>query len=193
MAFILLSAAQNYKKLLSKTYQFFLGKKGQQTILNLKFSEEYFVHLAGLHKLNGITFPTKSKGALFHLILDGTITDKLLQTSKGFSEITSRLRILECLRECFSSPNMIVKFSKISYIQGSQLRWDYLLEFRFDGKVGYLFMGKSKNFDLTNDGIPFSIFEKTVRDYTVNQEKYTLLKILEIDQETMQSTELYTR
>ncbi|MCK4029104.1 PBECR4 domain-containing protein [Streptococcus iners] len=51
MESLLLSSARNYKKLLSKTYQIILGRKGQQTTLNLTFSEEHFVHLAGIHKL----------------------------------------------------------------------------------------------------------------------------------------------
>ena len=193
MESLLLSSARNYKKLLSKTYQIVLGRKGQQTTLNLTFAEEHFVHLAGIHKLRGLSLPTRSRHEIYNLILKKTISEELLTRSKGFTDICGRLRILEILKESFSSPTLSVRFTKLYPIKGSKIRWEYLLEFTFDNKIGYLFLDRQRDAKGPNQYIPISTFEKATRDYTMNQVRYTVLEIIEIDHQTKQSITLYSR
>ncbi|HFI0448366.1 TPA: PBECR4 domain-containing protein [Streptococcus suis] len=193
MESLLHSAAKNYEKLLYKNYQIILGRKGQQSILNLIFSEEHFVHLAGLHKLKGVSFPTRSKSEIYKLILNKTISEESLTNAIGYSDIGGRLRILEILKESFSFPNLSVRFTKLYPIKGSKIRWEYLLEFSFDDKIGYLFLDRKRNSKEPNHYIPVSTFEKSTRDYTINQVKYTVLEILEFDLQTKQTRKLYSR
>lgn len=122
-----------------------------------------------------------------------TISEELLTRSNGFTDICGRLRILEILRESFSSPTLSVRFTKLYPIKGSKIRWEYLLEFTFDNKIGYLFLDRQRDSKEPNQYIPVSTFEKSTRDYTMNQVRYTVLEIIEIDHQTKQSTTLYSR
>lgn len=190
---LLLSSAKNYEKVLSKTYQLVLGRKGKQTILNIVFEEENFSHLAGLHKLKDISYPTKSKYEIFKLILDENISEDTLKKATAFPKIQDRLLLLSSLKECFSSPNLSVRYSKQFPIKGSKIRWKYLLEFSFDNTVGYLFLDILRNSGQSNYFKPVSIFKKTSKDFTKNQEKYTVLEIREIDHVTNNTQILYKR
>ena len=51
---LLTEAANSYLRLINYEYEFVLGKKGELVNILLKFQEDNFFHLAGLHKLKDI-------------------------------------------------------------------------------------------------------------------------------------------
>ncbi|MER0123181.1 PBECR4 domain-containing protein [Streptococcus sp. ZJ93] len=188
-------AARNFEPLLNKKITIKLGRKGQKTILDILFSKDHFFHLAGLHKLSDIHFEHKKSSMVFDDILDNKIEFGLLESSSFYETegIQSRLEILSNLYRGFSQPKLVVRKAKNFPIKGSRIKWSYLVEFYADDiRLGEFFIDEYRNGN-SNEFIGVSIFEKSKKDYTVNQTKFTILSIYETDIVSGNIEVLFTR
>ena len=188
-------AAKNFEPLLNKKITIELGRKGQKTVLDILFSKDHFFHLAGLHKLNDIHFSHKKSSLVFDDILDDRINSDLLESSLYYDKkgVRSRLEILSYLYDGFTKPNLVVRKAKNFPIKGSKLRWSYLVEFYIDDiRLGEFFIDNYRS-GHSNEFIGVSIFEKSQKDYTVNQTKFTILSIYETDTVSGNREVLFTR
>lgn len=102
MSDLLYQAAENYKKLKDITYQIVLGHKRKSYCLMLSFPEESFYHLAGLHHLKDLKFPSTNKCRIFKEIIKEKITLDMIQKSvfyekRCIEERISHLSLLEAM------------------------------------------------------------------------------------------------
>lgn len=79
-------AAVEFQKLMGYEYKFVFGYKGKTVDFHLRFFDDKFFHLCGLHKLKDIEILNEDTNTsnVFMKILNGEITHQKLQSSKFF-------------------------------------------------------------------------------------------------------------
>lgn len=175
---LLTECAKAYKKLLLYSYHFVLGRKGKIREFILSFDEADFHHLAGLHKLRDIERLQRGKrSTVLQEILENKITMTTLQKSDFYFEMSMRLLPLSKLESILDNNQIIFhynnKMNKYSLISA-----DYLLEGDYKKEKIFLFLGRRG--EKNGEQMCKTLFPKRKMDYTVGQEKYTLLQMKKI-------------
>lgn len=171
---LLLECAENYKKLLSYEYHFTIARKGLVREFILSFKKSDFHHIAGLHKLTDTRQVLRgTREHIFDKILQGKITQEIIEESDLYNEMNSRLSPLCHLEEILDSENLIFKYNENVRVY-SQIKSDYLIEGNFENIPVYLFLG-SRNDEMKNQ-MCRTFFPKSKIDYSFGQPKYTLLR-----------------
>ncbi|WP_294430074.1 PBECR4 domain-containing protein [uncultured Treponema sp.] len=171
---LLLQCAKNYEKLLDFSYHFVIARKGIKKEFSLTFQKSDFHHVAGLHKLRDIFAAQRgSREELFNDILNGSITQALIEKSEFYADVTARLEPLCHLEEFLDSNQLIFKYNENVRIY-SQIKAEYLLEGILDAHTLYLFLGSREK--LEEKQMCRTFFPKTTIDYSCGQPRYTLLK-----------------
>lgn len=188
---LLKKCALGFNILLKHKYHFILGRKGKLKEFTISFDKSDFHHLAGLHKLKDNAKIQYGKRAdVFDSILTGKITLEQIQKSEFYSEMEKRLEPLCYLEEFLDNNDLIFRYNK-KINKYSVIQADYLLENKYLNQIVYLFLGaRAEN---ESEQMCRTFFPKQKIDYTLGQEKYTLLKKEKINIETGKEEVLYNR
>ena len=172
---LLLQCAMNYEKLLDVAYNFTIARKGIVRKFTLTFQKMDFHHIAGLHKLTDTRQVLRgTRECIFDKIVQGAVSQKLIEESDLYTEMSARLAPLCHLEEVLDNDNLIFKYNENVRVY-SKIKSDYLLE----GLVGdlsvYLFLG-NRNENDESCQMCRTFFPKSTIDYSIGQPKYTLLR-----------------
>ena len=174
----LMMCATAFAKLFNYSYRCIIAKKGKTRELIIGFDEYHFHHLAGLKYLQDIHELHRNRQRVFRDIIASRITLNRISESSNFSSCETRLNYLDKL-ENFMDSNFITftwNKGKNSY---SKIKGEYLLQNEIDDATIYLFIDKNSD---TFFGRSF--FAKGLKDYTINQSKWTLLYKEKINKRT---------
>jgi len=172
---LLLQCAENYEKLLNIAYRFIIARKGVKREFTLTFQKSDFHHIAGLHKLaDARQVLRNTRESIFDKILNGDITQKLIEKSDFYSQMSARLEHLFRLEEILDSEHLIFKYNENVRVY-SRIKSDFLIEGRLESSIVYLFLGSRDESDMKNQ-MCRTFFPKTDIDYSFCQPHYTLLK-----------------
>lgn len=169
---MLYTAAENFKALTQMQYNIVIAKKKKAYQITIRFSEDEFFHLAGLHKLTDIanTFPVRRKETIHKILAKKLSLDKI-QQSEFFEEIALRLETFASLEDILDSNEIVFKYNK-RYNPTSYVDADYLLATLFLMRDTYIFLAKDEKNDCY---FCRSLFPKNELDYTAGQTQYALL------------------
>lgn len=186
----LFNSASKFNALTQHEYRFTIGRKGKTRDLRVTFSTDDFHHLAGLHKIrDNDFFRTAKRSKVFDAIMDGSITDQTLQKSRYYEEVFERIELVGNLQTLLESSEIVFRFSNKRLPFYSKIEADYLLECTYNGVV-FIFLIASDEPDSYRCK---SLFYKSTRDYSLGQERYTLLQTTKRNLLTSEVTELYKR
>ena len=145
---LLMECARSFEQLLLYKYNFTIGRKGKSHQFVLEFDKSDFHHLVGLHKMN------------------------VIAQSVYYEDMKMRLKPLIHLEEFLDTNNLIFRYNEKVH-KFSVIKADYLLESQYQDLPVYLFLGQRNN-----SGVQMcrTFFPKGLKDYTVGQPQYTLLK-----------------
>lgn len=188
---LLKKCAMGFNLLLRCKYHFILGRKGKRKEFTVSFEKSDFHHLAGLHKLrDNAKIQQGKREAIFDSILSGEITLENIQKSEFYNEMKERLEPLCHLEEFMDSNELIFHYNK-KLNKYSLVQADYLLENRYMNQIVYLFLGVREQCE--DEQMCRTFFLKHKLDYTLGQEKYTLLKKEKINNVTGEVNVQYER
>ena len=186
----ILQAAKSYAKLLDVEYQILLGKKNNIVSLSITFEDSHFVHLAGLQYLRDLRkVLTGNRGHLFRRILKETISQKLIEKSRYYTEIKDRIDYLVYLEFIMDSNETIFKYNpKLEAF--SAIQADFLLKNEIQTRNIFTFLSEDKS-----NGKYFcrSFFPQTDKDYSLGQTNWTLLYKKKIHKSTGDGFVLYDK
>lgn len=157
-------------------YSFTYGFKMKLYTINLSFSSEDFPHLAGFQYLKDLTLPRFTPAKTVSKILDGTITQELIEKGIQYEEMVKpRLLALVSLEEMLDKEFTLYSFMPRFYPFVTSIRADYLIASHI-GSVSFIFLIREGERSIVSDCICCSTFIKEERDYEQNQRPYTLMK-----------------
>lgn len=140
-------AAIKFQELMQFEYKIALGYKGKSVEVPIRFDENDFHHLCGLHKLTDLQniSSVKNKSRLFKEILDNKITDSILKQSAYYlsDEVYDRInRVCELpslLNRLSDKTTFLYKFNQNANI-GSNIPGNYLIKGQSDDKKNIYFI-----------------------------------------------------
>lgn len=140
----LLHSVQAYEKMLNKSYDIVLGKKGTTENIHIEFREDGFHHLTGLQYLQqNMPELRKNKRDIFYRILKEEKFREKIENAPEYNEILGRVISVSILEQLLDSPGTEVY--KCNKGRGSSIEADYM----FKGKAGsdnvYFFIRENKN------------------------------------------------
>ncbi len=172
----LLHSAKTFQQLLDINYEFILGRKGKLYRFTLSFEPHDFHHLAGLHKLEDLSWLRKNRERIFKDILLQRITYDDIKKSLLFDRIKNRIENLGRLQELLDSQDTVFIWLK-NKTKYSNIDANYLIVCKNNNNTFYLFV-KEETLDKVR---PISFFARTNQDYTQGQIRTTLLKKVKIN------------
>lgn len=181
---ILCSAAKEYQKLKNIKYRIVIGRKGKSYNIMLHFPPEAFFHLAGLQHLEDITFPSTNKERIYKEILQGKFTLENIRASVFYEKcfIEERLLDFSLLKEMIESDSLYYMINLQRYIQYTNIKADYLCEYKYEKEIVYLFLVIEKFYPKFKDECKgCSLFTKHGYDYSLGTSKTTILLIERIE------------
>ena len=177
---LLQSAADAFRKLLSKEYNIVVGKNKKLFSYKLTFTKDDFKHISGLHKLKDIQYIYKaSSEKLYDDIVKLRLDLSAISNSVHIAEPFNRINNLIYLEYYLDNANTIYHWDK-SRSSFSTIDADIMILFPstpFTGETAYIFFkscdgDKLQIADFFTDSIlkekPVSLFS-TRRDYTRGQ------------------------
>lgn len=183
---LLYNCAKNWEGLLNTEYliEYFYLKKHIK--IHLIFQYEDFEHLAGFQYLGDIELPTYSNKNLIEKILDNKITDEMIQKSKEYQKMVEpRLQALSNINE-FLLSFYLYHYNPKKYPFYTDIKANFLLQSKTLNNVSFFFAVKNENIYTG-----CSIFEKTIKDFTINQKRINIQKITKMDTTTNTSIVIY--
>ena len=190
---LLLQAASVWKAISAYQYSFTYGYKKKLYTIRLTFSPADFPHLAGFQYLKDITIPRYSPAQTVNRILDGTITQDMIQRAVDYEELVKpRLMALVALENMLDNDFTLYSFMPRFYPFVTSINADYLIASHVDG-TSYVFMIREGERSIVSDCICCSTFVKDIRDYEQNQRPFTLLKKTKTSLADNSSLILYTK
>lgn len=172
----LLHSAKRFQQLLEIEYKFVLGRKGKLYCFTLSFEPHDFHHLAGLHKLEDLSWLRKNRERIFKDILLQKISYADIKASTVFDRIQSRIENLGRLQELLDNQDTVFIWLK-NKTKYSNIDADYLIVCKNHNNTFYLFVKK----EVLDKVRPISFFARTNQDYTQGQIRTTLLKKVKIN------------
>ena len=178
-----------FSKLFNVKYHCILGRKGITREFTLAFSPYEFHHLCGLIKLSDMPILRGNRERVFKNICSGKITYEMISKSNDFNQISDRLAFLSGLEDFMDSNSIVFSYDKRNS-KSSRIDAKYLLQNTIDDAVVYFFIGNQKDDDTL---IGISFFLKGLQDYTVAQQRWTLLYKEKISCDTGNAVVQYDR
>ena len=172
---LLLQAASVWKTILDYQYCFVYGYKKKLYTIMLSFSPADFPHLAGFQYLWDIEIPRFSPARTVDRILDGTITQAMVEKGANYGELVKpRLMALVALEEMLDNDFTLYSFMPRFYSFVTSIRADYLIASHYKN-TSYVFMIREGERSVISDCVCCSAFVKDSRDYEQNQRSFALL------------------
>lgn len=177
---IITKSALEFNKLLSTKYHFVVSKKRVTRNISLGFASTDFYHIAGLQYLSDVDIK-RNRGDTISLVINGRITDSLLQKSRFYygkdgeeRSVFNRIEELRNLRQYIESDNYISIFELRESRTGSCIDAEYVINSRLRGGIKEVFIFLRKREENEEYGI-VSFFVKGKRDYR-GEKLYWMLK-----------------
>lgn len=126
---ILCYSANKYSELVKNNviYTFTIGRKGKSKRIIIDFTNNEFYHLAGLHYIKDVEFPSPKAEEIFLLIRDNNeFQEKILASSK-LPKIIERLTHIEHLDAVLNHPDDVVVWEQKRANFSTNLKADYLV------------------------------------------------------------------
>lgn len=140
----LLHSIQAYERLLKKSYDIVIGKKGTATSIHIEFSKDSFHHLAGLQYLQqNMPELRKDKEEIFDKILKEEKFRKKIENAVEYGEILGRIISVGHLEQLLDSPDTEVY--KCNKGRGSSIKDDYIFKSNIGEDTEYFFIRESKS------------------------------------------------
>ena len=180
MTDILYDAAIEYERLKDIVYRIIIGRKNQAYEIRLHFPPEAFFHLAGLQHLTDITFPSKNKERIYREILNKKLKIEDVRCSVFYEKwfVEERLKNFKYLQTMIETNALYYKINAKRYIQYTDIRADYLCEYKQQLDIIYLFLVLEKRAPkFANECKGCSLFTKHDYEYTQGTAKTTTLLI----------------
>lgn len=181
-------AAVKFQELMEFEYNIVLGYRGKSVEVPIRFDENDFHHLCGLHKLTDLQYisSAKNKPALFKEILDKKITDSVLKQSSYYlsDEVYDRINRVNELPTLLNSlsdkTTSLYKFNKNAN-SGSNIPGNYLIRGQTNDQKTVYFVLLNDSVD-PNKYFGISIFsrdlsDKKQRDFADGHTPNTLLYV----------------
>jgi hypothetical protein len=160
-----------FERILDTQYRIVVGRKGKSVEINVVFSPSDFHHLMGLGKLKDLRISTQIREQAFSSILNGTISDSVINESRYISKIQNRFSPLASIEQIFDDNEMVFRYNEKK--NGfSKIQADFLLSTPHANTDIYIFLSKNEQ---TDRYFCRSFFPKENKDYTIGQPAYTLL------------------
>ena len=163
--------AKAFQKLFDTQYHIIIGRKGKSVDLTVEFVPLDFHHLMGLGKLKDLHIATQNREQVFFRILDGSISDTLINKSRYISQIQNRFSPLASIEQIFDDNRLVFRYNE-KQDNFSLIQADYLLSTPHDNADIYIFIAQK---ELSGMYYCRSFFPREDKDYTVGQTRYTLL------------------
>jgi len=166
--------AEVYNELLGKDV---LIRLENGTSLKLRFLEENFTHLLGLHYLSDLDyFPANRKRQAFSLIRAGKITQAKLERSVFYSKIEQRVEMFERLPLFFlpGKCELIIDFDPSKVKSYSNISADYILFIKEADMYLHLPLRYNEKRDIL---FPQSFFPRRNKQYIDRQRIYRIHEI----------------
>ena len=169
---ILKECAVKFCALLDKSYFIIAGHKGKKIEIDLRFQEDHFFHLVGLHKLLDLKdfYANRNKRNILHCILNDEITYSDIQNSVYFDEIKRRLDFFAIIEEILDSNDIVIKFNQ--NICRSRIKAKYIIYIKRQQTYIHMFINRDES-----SGTYFlsSFFPRDDEMYLQRQAKYKVL------------------
>ena len=168
-----------FSKLIGTIYTFHIGRNGKHIAFNITISVEDFHHLMGLHYLLDYK-DRRSRDKIFSDMLTSEEYRKKLSSSKHWTpELTYRVYATTILRNILEDNNTIIRYNPHKLNFFSKIKAEYLLTNK-NVLLSESFISDLYLFIDHRNGKPDTMFCKSLfvkRDYdfSLNQEKWTLL------------------
>lgn len=183
----LFCAAKTFENILEKNYLIKLGIKRTLIEINLKFSEDDFHHLIGIHKLKDLSIAREKRSSVFKKILNGDITLEKISKSNYFADIEERLKYFSKIETYLDSNDLIVNFANASK-KDSIIDADFLLSIIDNDKNIYFFIKKTEN-----NYSCISFFPEEKKDYLVGRKRIKQLQKIKFEKSSSSSLILIDR
>lgn len=184
---LILETADNFKKLFNVRYDFILGIKDKCFNISIIFRAIDFHHLAGFQYISDISQLKACREKIYFKICTDTNFRNEIYNSKFYNQIEERLNLLKNIELFFDEDNILFKYSNKRNIY-SKIDADFLIQSKGNTYDTIYIFGSytdyknGKRSDVENTDVYCkSIFLKDKMDYTINQEKITILKKSKIE------------
>lgn len=194
-----LTAAQEFQKLLDYKYEFIVikNRNSEPLKLTLTFSKSDFSHLCGLQHLKNLThFKNKSAEFVFDEIINGNsqYSDSIFERSAYYSEIEDRVQLLENLetlldnRDNVNRSHRIFKFNRNAN-NNSRIEASFFIKDESDSLKNYFLIDKNSSGQYYGR----SCFARTPnqREYADGHTAYTMLYKGKINLRTNEREDLF--
>lgn len=177
-----LTAAQEFQKLLDYKYEFIVVKNrnSEPLKLTLTFSKSDFFHLCGFQYLDDLRHLNTNTGVVFDEIINGNsqYSDSMFESSVYYSKIEDRVQLLEKLetlldnKDNVNRSHRILKFNRNAN-NNSRIEADFIIRDESDNLRNYFLIDKNNNGQYYGR----SCFARTLnqRDYAAGHTAYTIL------------------
>lgn len=177
-----LTAAQEFKKLLDYEYEFIVVKNRNSELLKLTltFSKSDFFHLCGFQYLDDLRHLNTNTGVVFDEIINGNsqYSDSMFESSVYYPKIEDRVQLLEKLetlldnKDNVNRSHRILKFNRNAN-NNSRIEAGFIIKDESDNLRNYFLIDKNNNGQYYGR----SCFARTPnqRDYAAGHTAYTIL------------------
>ena len=157
---LLSKAASVWKSISDYQYNFIYGYKKKLYTIKLTFSPSDFPHLAGFQYLKDLTLPRFTPAQTVNRILDGTITQDMVETGADYEGLVKpRLMALVALENMLDNEFTLYSFEPRFYSFVTSINADYLIASHIDG-TSYVFMIREGERSIVSDCVCCSTFVK---------------------------------
>ncbi len=183
---ILYKAALSWMELTKYNYTFVYGKSQRKHELDINFYEESFAHVMGIQYLRDVGLPRYNSKNLLNKILSGKITCHTLSRGRKYEDtVLPRLKAIINLKDAFEGECKLFSFRPEDYPFHTEIKANYFISANV-GDVCFYFVVKENNIweEENSKYTCMSAFEKSSRNYEMNQRPLKILRKYRTDLET---------
>ncbi len=187
-------ALDSFSVLLNTKFKLLLGRKGKETKIELVFQPRNFLHVFGIKKLIDISeFIGNTSQTYYRKVLNSSVLRNLIVSSKYFNKIIPRVYSIIELKENFldAKYNSHFKFVRKETYNFSLIDYNFLIISEYNNDKYHYFLRYTKNKKNRFECVLVSTFIENKKDYTIGQERMTLLKKVAVDILTGKETLIY--
>lgn len=177
-----LTAAQEFQKLLDYEYEFIVVKNrnSEPLKLTLTFNKSDFFHLCGFQYLDDLRHLNTNTGVVFDEIINGNsqYSDSMFESSVYYPKIEDRVQLLEKLETLLDNKDKVNRSHRIFKFNrnannNSRIEASFIIRDESDNLRNYFLIDKNNNGQYYGR----SCFARTLnqRDYAVGHTAYTIL------------------
>lgn len=180
------TCVERFASLLSTEYEITLGRRNTAITLLLSFEKEDCFHLMGLQHLRDLPNLKMSRTKAFDDIAAHRIKAAAIEASDFYHEIQERVQLMPYLEDILDSNDTIFKYNE-TLNAFSKIQAEFLLDNQHKETRVFVFLSMRK----TGKYFCRSFFPMETTDFSLNQQKWTLLKKVKYNTETNEKVELY--